>query len=356
MAEVSADLGFAYQHFGKLGDEDQVSSKAKELFASLSPPTTTTTTTTSSSSDSNSAGTEGLKAEHVAESVYELLRLAVEDRINAESAVAVLQSTLVPATAEAAAAAAATDGGEEKKEEANRIRRERVNILRNHVATAIWLLGVEAEAQVPPDQRSKSSHWIRLLEVIKAALTCAPIPMLDRDLALRTFSKALLAEPVIRIFGHEKLPNTVVKANTKIRYTQKTFNLLREESEGYAKLAALLSQVSRATVVADATNRIMALIGNFLLSPSRALDIVLEAFEAYFGIAGAFSLVALPVGFNYLYCHYWHGCLSDFGSLHSHSPDTIPCALSVGTPSNLACSFLLNWQRYFLKTKFTLEF
>jgi THO complex subunit 2 len=66
-------------------------------------------------------------------------------------------------------------------------------------------------------------------------------------------------------------------------YQQTKFNLLREESEGYAKLLTLLSQrgpdgltPQRATAV---ISTIKSLIGQFDLDPNRVFDIVLECFE-----------------------------------------------------------------------------
>lgn len=77
----------------------------------------------------------------------------------------------------------------------------------------------------------------------------------------------------------------VVKANTKMRYTQNMYNLLREDSEGFAKLATLLAQITPNSDAQNFKSRISALIGSFSLAPNRVLDMSLDAFEAYFGIA-----------------------------------------------------------------------
>ena len=76
------------------------------------------------------------------------------------------------------------------------------------------------------------------------------------------------------------------------RYRQQKFNLLREESEGYAKLLTELEACCSCVVVADprvATtplplspktlqSRIHSLIGFFDLDPNRVLDVLLDAF------------------------------------------------------------------------------
>ncbi|KAG0493290.1 hypothetical protein HPP92_004284 [Vanilla planifolia] len=76
-----------------------------------------------------------------------------------------------------------------------------------------------------------------------------------------------------------------VRINTRLLYQQTKFNLLREESEGYAKLVTLLCQIG-----ADAANQsssvaiisiIKSLIGHFDLDPNRVFDIVLDCFELY---------------------------------------------------------------------------
>lgn len=87
-----------------------------------------------------------------------------------------------------------------------------------------------------------------------------------------------------------------VRTRTALYYKQQKFNLLREESEGYAKLAVELvsnlgpphspetglavesdkARSRRAKTVVDA---IANLIGNFDLDPDRCLDVVLDMFE-----------------------------------------------------------------------------
>lgn len=78
-----------------------------------------------------------------------------------------------------------------------------------------------------------------------------------------------------------------VRVNTRLLYQQTKFNLLREESEGYAKLVTLLCQsgsesTAEASSESSATISIIkSLIGHFDLDPNRVFDIVLECFELF---------------------------------------------------------------------------
>ncbi|XWS34347.1 hypothetical protein CRYUN_Cryun21dG0031800 [Craigia yunnanensis] len=73
-----------------------------------------------------------------------------------------------------------------------------------------------------------------------------------------------------------------VRVNTRLLYQQTKFNLLREESEGYAKLVTLLCRGSKDSTQNASTARIgiiKSLIGHFDLDPNRVFDIVLECYE-----------------------------------------------------------------------------
>uniref|UniRef100_A0A1I7W1H0 THO complex subunit 2 n=1 Tax=Loa loa TaxID=7209 RepID=A0A1I7W1H0_LOALO len=71
----------------------------------------------------------------------------------------------------------------------------------------------------------------------------------------------------------------VVKTKTRLFFKQVKFNLLREESEGYAKLITELLDNPSLTV-SKALNRLYHLIGQFNLDPNRVIDIILECFES----------------------------------------------------------------------------
>ncbi|CAB3360322.1 Hypothetical predicted protein [Cloeon dipterum] len=71
-----------------------------------------------------------------------------------------------------------------------------------------------------------------------------------------------------------------IKVKTKLYYKQRKFNLLREESEGYAKLITELSQEITDEVTPEYILEVIkSLIGCFNLDPNRVLDVILESFE-----------------------------------------------------------------------------
>ena len=70
----------------------------------------------------------------------------------------------------------------------------------------------------------------------------------------------------------------VIKVKTQLMFTQKKFNLLREESEGYSNIITELCQ-GKAGITPESAGaifeRIQALIGYFDLDPNRCFDLVL---------------------------------------------------------------------------------
>lgn len=102
-----------------------------------------------------------------------------------------------------------------------------------------------------------------------------------------------------------------VRANTVNIYTQRKYNLLKEDSEGYAKLATLLNQRGTGVLnmerVAFVETQITALIGSFSLDPNRAFSVILDAFvcqpdnESFLSIARLFSKEAVNqlLGFHF---------------------------------------------------------
>lgn len=71
-----------------------------------------------------------------------------------------------------------------------------------------------------------------------------------------------------------------MKLNTNNFYRQQKYNLLREESEGYAKLVVILASLPVTQFeAAESIKQILSLIGYFDLDPNRVLDVTLDAFE-----------------------------------------------------------------------------
>ncbi|KAH7352984.1 hypothetical protein KP509_19G073400 [Ceratopteris richardii] len=88
-----------------------------------------------------------------------------------------------------------------------------------------------------------------------------------------------------------------VRVNTRLLYQQTKFNLLREESEGYAKLVTLLSRRGSDGLIKETApaviSTIKSLIGHFDLDPNRVFDIVLECFELQPDNAAFLELIPL---------------------------------------------------------------
>lgn len=77
----------------------------------------------------------------------------------------------------------------------------------------------------------------------------------------------------------------LIRKQTNILYRQANFNLMREESEGFAKLITELFTTSNnepptAEVVEDTVEKVKAMIGAFDLDVGRSLDVVLDVFGA----------------------------------------------------------------------------
>ncbi|KAG7016699.1 THO complex subunit 2 [Cucurbita argyrosperma subsp. argyrosperma] len=133
--------------------------------------------------------------------------------------------------------------------------------------------------QLAQDITLAGEYRARLLKLAKWLVESAFVPL--RLFQERCEEEFLWEAEMIKIKAQE-LKNKEVRVNTRLLYQQTKFNLLREESEGYAKLVTLLCRVT------DASNNnfsgstigiIKSLIGHFDLDPNRVFDIVLECFE-----------------------------------------------------------------------------
>jgi THO complex subunit 2 len=107
--------------------------------------------------------------------------------------------------------------------------------------------------------------------------SCIPPALLRQELDVKFLEKLGLIRTT---FGR-----MAVRKTTNLLYRQANFNLLREESEGFAKLITELFTTSgneppTAEVVEDTVERVKAMIGSFDLDVGRALDVVLDVFGA----------------------------------------------------------------------------
>lgn len=153
-------------------------------------------------------------------------------------------------------------------------------------ADVMWLLSAEVlrlEAQRAAQRSAAgastgSAHgdeWARLAALVGGAAEegVAPKHLLKQRLDADLLEAAGVV-PTARGWVQRE-----IKANTRMRYTQKKFNLLREESEGYAKLLTELVQPLHEDMLPTVERNMRSLIGFFHLDPNRVLDLVLEAAE-----------------------------------------------------------------------------
>ena len=80
--------------------------------------------------------------------------------------------------------------------------------------------------------------------------------------------------------------------NTKLVYNQQKYNLLREESEGYAKVLTVLNNFGATALsersTPDVVVALQSLIGCFDLDPNRVFDLVLDRRETLLRSHAAF--------------------------------------------------------------------
>ncbi|XP_051144438.1 THO complex subunit 2 isoform X2 [Andrographis paniculata] len=134
-------------------------------------------------------------------------------------------------------------------------------------------------SQMAQDLTMPSEYRARLIKLAKWLVESALVPL--RYFQERCEEEFLYEAEMIKIKAAD-LKSKEVRVNTRLLYQQTKFNLLREESEGYAKLVTLLCQVpesSSETVSVATVGIIKSLIGHFDLDPNRVFDIVLECFE-----------------------------------------------------------------------------
>ncbi|XP_044176473.1 THO complex subunit 2-like isoform X1 [Acropora millepora] len=129
---------------------------------------------------------------------------------------------------------------------------------------------LDVESQCAEDKPSRE----RFLSLVAASVGVVPEALLKERLDVETLD-ALGIVPSQKAFNQK-----YVRTKTKLFYKQQKFNLLREESEGYAKLVTELGQeISRHVTSSRALENIKSLIGRFNLDPNKTLDVLLDLFE-----------------------------------------------------------------------------
>uniref|UniRef100_A0A7S2R5A3 THO complex subunit 2 n=1 Tax=Rhizochromulina marina TaxID=1034831 RepID=A0A7S2R5A3_9STRA len=133
----------------------------------------------------------------------------------------------------------------------------------------------------------KASEWTRLKDLVAT--------LVKDDVVAALLFKQLLDPALLAAAG--VIPDQVSfdkrlrKLNTDQVYRQQKFNLLREETEGYAKAIVLIGSITAVDVESSISN-MLSLIGYFDLDPNRILSLVLDAFEKDLGNVAFFPVIA----------------------------------------------------------------
>lgn len=148
--------------------------------------------------------------------------------------------------------------------------------LQSLLVDALWMVG----SLVGPDNEA-------LIEIIHSLITQVP----NRqdfwiELQAHLEPEVLEAVKLLPPGGKEILLKKVRKVNTETHYRQQKFNLLQEESEGYAKVISLLISIVQASSTNTASSHLVSerlrdYIGTFELDPNRILDLVLDVLESH---------------------------------------------------------------------------
>ncbi|PAV81790.1 hypothetical protein WR25_19360 [Diploscapter pachys] len=126
---------------------------------------------------------------------------------------------------------------------------------------------LESFLKSAPDPEEARKKFIEFIDLVKKKYICEDVLNPELDVL------------------EAQLPDNktqIVRLKTKLFYKQSKFNLLREESEGYAKLITELLEINgqwNGLGVDDVINRMLCLIGQFNLDPNRVTDIIIECFE-----------------------------------------------------------------------------
>ncbi|CAA6659375.1 unnamed protein product [Spirodela intermedia] len=136
-------------------------------------------------------------------------------------------------------------------------------------------------AHMGQDHTMPGEYRTRLVKMSKWLVESALVPC---RLFQERCEEEFLWESEFTKIKAQELKAKEVRVNTRLLYQQTKFNLLREESEGYAKLVTLLCHsglIRTDNASSAAVSLIKSLIGHFDLDPNRVFDIVLECFELH---------------------------------------------------------------------------
>lgn len=114
--------------------------------------------------------------------------------------------------------------------------------------------------------------------------TYAPLHrfLTSTNISPTTIRELLPTDVVIFLgFARPNFQNHSIKHSTNVLYRQRGFNLLREETEGYAKLMTEYFNAASiiGTSATETWEKVKALIGAFNMDPGRVLDVTLDVFS-----------------------------------------------------------------------------
>ena len=139
------------------------------------------------------------------------------------------------------------------------------------LASVVVDIFVLVDLETSSSSSGKNENRDRFIALLKEAEKFLPEETLKERMVVDTLGEAGILTNAKKFF------NSIIKQKTKLFYKQQKYNLLREESEGYAKLITELSNPDFNPE--ELIQRIKSIIGFFNLDPNRVLDIILEAFE-----------------------------------------------------------------------------
>jgi hypothetical protein len=148
------------------------------------------------------------------------------------------------------------------------------------------------------------------------------------DVLLKTSLDLLQLEKARVINDAQGIKSKITKVRSVLLWKQQKYNLLREESEGFSKLAVLLGSLpSYPEDPSHVLQSIRAAIGHFDLDANRALDLTLDAFEQEVGNLNFVKVLQLFRGPNI-------GHMLGFKFEQYHTPPPPPATTATATSAD----------------------
>jgi len=147
------------------------------------------------------------------------------------------------------------------------------SIVRQVLPDVLWFIGLEVRSKESDEEKELSAGWRQLCHLVQL---CVNENVVDRQAVLERLELDLIAGAGLG--DVQAMQKQLVRTNTNALYRQRKFNLLSEETEGFAKLITELESLNTGNINETIEN-MQKLIGFFRLDPNRVYDVVLEAHE-----------------------------------------------------------------------------